>query len=137
MIAAIQLEKGERLPKIEFSQKNGVEEICKECEKRFTIYLHEMDGIKWFKGECKSCGNRITLTPKQCDLIQPSSKLFKLYYEDDPFESERKKQKEREMEKENLKQDREDNLRLKVKQGLLKPWEVGDVKSYVRERNLE
>lgn len=133
----IQLEKGQKMPVITFSQIRGIEETCKECEEKFTIFLHKSDRGKWLRGDCQSCGNRVILTPKQCELIQPSSNLFEFYYGEDPFKVARKKRKETMIQKENLKGDREDRLKIKVKQGLLKPWELGDVKSYIKEHNLE
>jgi|TARA_R100000750_G_scaffold45244_2_gene30378 hypothetical protein len=130
----IQLEKLEELPVIEFSQTKGVEDICKECKERFTMYLHIMGKRRWMMGECKNCDTKYVLTPKQCDYIQPSSRLFKLYYGRNPIKEELKKERDFNKRKEILKGERDERVK---RSKILKPWEKADVKYYIKEHNLE
>ncbi len=85
--------------------------------------------------ECYSCGYRNKIT--NFDFIQPSSPFFKKIYKQDPTENYAKEKKEKEKIKENLKDKREIDLKLKINEGILKPWEEKDIKTYTRERRLE
>lgn len=135
----LQLEKGEKLPDIVFSQQMSIKEVCPKCGEDFTLFFHKspFDGRKWFAGECDSCEERIYLSPKQCDLLQPSSKLFKIYYGKDIFKEAVENQKKNNLMQEKLRMEREDRLLIRKRQGILKASELEDIKKYTRTHNLE
>ncbi len=103
---------------------------CPNCKKKIKAILKSNRWVKWIEIYCYDCGYRKNI--ENFDFIQPSSPFFKKIYGDDPIENFKKGEKEKEMEKENLKDKREINLKK-----LLKPWESDYVKKYTRERKLE
>ena len=107
---------------------------CPKCGEKAKAILKENRWVKWIEISCESedCDYRKNI--ENLDFIQPSSPFFKAIYGDDPIALEKRKQRERERKNNNLKDDREINLKLNK---LLKPWEVKDIIKYVRERRLE
>lgn len=67
------------------------------------------------------------------DFLQPNDPRFEKVYGHNPI----KEAKEERRKKENWKDDREIGLKLKVKKGLLKPWEAREAIKYARDNNLE
>lgn len=96
----IQLEKNEKLPDIEFSQKGCYHEICPDCKKDFVIFFHEM-GRKWLYGKCQ-CG--YITHPDLINYLQPDHKAFKMIYGNDPFADTAKRKREMEWNKEKEKE---------------------------------
>ena len=134
----IELEKGEKFPEISTSN-TGKREImvCPNCKEKFSIFLHYWNKKKYLKGECEVCGYRKCITPKECDIIQPSSPLFKLLYGFNPNEDNKRIKKNLKWYKEKRKEIREENLNRKVKEEKLKTTDLKNIKSYVRDRGIE
>ena len=91
--------------------------------------------VKWIEIYCSGCKYRENV--ENFDFIQPTSPFFQAIYGNDPIALSKRQRREKESRDNNLKDDREIGLMLKVKEGILKPWEIKDVKSYTRERGLE
>jgi len=107
---------------------------CPKCGERATATLKKNRWVKWIEIHCEDndCDYRENI--ENLDFIQPSSPFFKAIYGNDPIELEKRKQRKREKINNNLKDNREINLKLNK---LLKPWEVRDIIKYARERKLE
>jgi len=108
---------------------------CPNCKRKIRAILKENRWVKWIEIYCADCGYRKNI--ENFDLIQPTSPFFQAIYGNDPIALETRKYKELKRKKENLKDDREIGLKIKVQQGLLKSYEVKDIKKYTRERDLE
>ena len=67
------------------------------------------------------------------DFLQPIDPRFEKVYGYNPI----KEYKEKLRKKENWKDDREIGLKIKVKKGILKPWQMRDSIKYARERGIE
>jgi hypothetical protein len=77
------------------------------------------------------------LKDTQFDYIQPDHPLFEEIYKYNPSVMEKKKSDDRMRQKERMKDDREIWLKVKVRQGRLKPWELKEVKSIAKDRGLD
>jgi len=108
---------------------------CPNCKTKIKAILQENRWVKWIEVNCDSCGFRNKI--KDLDFIQPSSPFFKAIYKKEPIKNYEKEKKEEEKIKDNLKDKREIELKLRVNQGSLKPWQLKDIKHYTRERGIE
>jgi hypothetical protein len=106
---------------------------CPNCKSRTKAILQQNRWVKWIIAECYVCGWQKLIPEKEFDFIQPESPFFKIIYGYDPIAEESLKQKLLKSKKENDKQSKEDNLRRRG----LKPWQIKDIKSYIRNRGLE
>lgn len=108
---------------------------CPNCKRKIKAILKENRWVKWIEVSCEDCGYRKNI--ENFDFIQPDSPFFKAVYGNNPIEKQKQEIRNRNWAKENLKDKREIELQLRVRQGFLKPWELKDIKSYTRERRLE
>lgn len=105
---------------------------CPQCNSKTKAVLKSNRWVKWIEIYCSDCGYEKIMKEMELDYIQPSSPFYKAIYGDDPIELEKRKRREEERKKNNLKDDREISLKLK-----LKPWDRDYVKKYARENKLE
>lgn len=108
---------------------------CPNCQGKTKAILQENRWVKWILVDCYDCGYKNKIT--DLDFIQPSSPFFKAIYKKEPIKNYEKEKKEEEKIRDNLKDKREIELKLKVNQGSLKPWQLKDIKYYTRERRLD
>lgn len=108
---------------------------CPNCNRDAEAILKSNRWVKWIDVVCNSCDYESKLI--NLDFIQPNSPFYKEIYGNNPIEEEERERKNNKWEKENLKDRREIELRLRVKRGELKPWEMEDIKHITKERNLE
>ena len=145
VILKLKLGKGERLPKIQSDRIRRVDGKCPNCEETFTIWLCQnfKNKFKYFKGECWSCGYSFLMTPKECELIQPDSYLFEIYYGFHPDRDIERKAKIKKFEDEQRKAALEKKYDIQSKRQFipgrsvietkLKPWEKKVIKDVVLE----
>lgn len=110
---------------------------CPNCKRKIKAILKENRWVKWIEIYCSDCGYRKNIHDKEFDYIQPSSPFFKAIYGHDPMELKMRQSREEKKKKENLLEEREKRLKEKVYQGLLKSYELEDIKKYVKESGLE
>lgn len=120
-----------------FKNKNKIIIKCPNCSEQVDIIRRHGHNCESFQGNCETCGWNMLLKDTEYDYVQPSNPLFDLIYKDNPIEKEKRKHQERIRQKENWKDDREIGLKLKVKEGKLKAWELKDIKKIAEDRGLE
>jgi hypothetical protein len=107
---------------------------CPNCGKKISVWYQDSKNLgKCVKIDCYDCGFYKFWNEDDINCIQPINPLFKVVYGYDPIEDEKKNSKKLKEKKDNQKQERED----RIKFSKLKPWQKKDIKSYVRDRNLE
>ena len=110
---------------------------CPKCKRKIKAVLKSNFWVKWIEIYCEDCDYRKIIKDKEFDYIQPSSPFFKEIYGNDPYALAARNYREQKLKKEKEKEARENNLDLKVRQGLLKSHEAREVKKYVKENKLE
>lgn len=113
--------------------------ICPKCNDRWRYAeYHEKKGDYWvIVRQCKYCrAEQEILTKKFLDVMQPSSQLWDLVY-DDPFADYEKNKKDREWQEEKRKErlDAEYNLKFKRpwERKFVKDWVLGGKKSWLKK----
>jgi hypothetical protein len=134
---SIKLEEGEKLPTISTGIIGKKEIACPNCKERLVMWLCKRKDEKYIKGECDLCGYNKVITPMECDVIQPSSPLFELYYGFNPEKDNNKNKKQYEKYKDKMKEFREERINNKVKEGKLGTTDLKNIKSYIRDRGIE
>ncbi len=76
------------------------------------------------------------LKENQFDYVQPDHPLFNEIYKNRPCEQMNKMEENRRYKKKEFEYNREERLKWRVRQGTLKPWELADINSYVKDRGL-
>ena len=105
---------------------------CPNCRRKIKAILKSNRWVKWIEIYCDSCDYRKNIHDTELDYIQPSSPFFKAIYGHDPIELARRERREEERKENNLKDERDINLKLK-----LEPWDRDYIKKYARERGLD
>lgn len=107
--------------------------FCPKCKNKIRAELHQKKTENWIiVRRCQSCRFEKILFQEDVDILQPSSQLWDLVY-DDPEKDFQEIKKELEYQKEK----RKEKLDLKYDREFKKPWERKFVKDKVlREDNL-
>lgn len=106
---------------------------CPNCkQKRLEAKYGENQWVKWIDTSCETCGYHKILKEDDLDLIQPSSPLWKMVYDNSPFEEREKKAKEASWAEEK----RKEELDRKYDKQFKKPWERKFVKDKVLNGEL-
>lgn len=108
---------------------------CPYCGRKIKAVLKSNRWVRWIETYCSECEYRKNI--ENLDFLQPSSPFFKAIYGHDPIEEAMQKKRNREWEENNFKDNREIEMQLRVKKGLLKPWHKKDIIKYARENKLE
>lgn len=105
---------------------------CPDCRTHIRAKKEKNRWVKWIDIVC-DCGFKRRLKEIEMDCIQPSSPLWKLVYDTNPFDNYNKELDNKKRREENRKDRLDSEYNLKFK----KPWERKFVKDMVLNKGVE